>query len=163
MRKGKSLHHSRSLHRSTLDVSPIDMLRSAWNQKAQLISDIFRKKSKPVRNQQPPGPSNLSSIYNATDIGDASDIEYMEQQTEETPVLPDTVALVRTPEQIDDLELETLLPEDPNSTQTSPAQHNRSLNSPAHSQQSLESPHADGKKSGRMNRLITKLRHHKRD
>jgi hypothetical protein len=162
MRKGKALHRSRFLHCSPLN-SSLDMLRSAWNQKAQLISDIFRKKSKPVRNQQLPGPSNLSNIYNATDIGDTSDIEYLEQQTGERPVLPDTVALVRTPEQIDDLELETLLPEDVDSTHTSPAQNHRSLNSPAHSHQSLESSNAEAKKSGRMNRLITKLRHHKRD
>lgn len=140
----------------------LDMLRSAWNQKAQLLSDIFRKKTKPVRGQYMLGPSDLSNIYNnKADIGDASDIESMEQQEEVEPVLPDTVALVKTPQQLDDLHLEDGLPA--NSTQhTSPERSQQSLNAPSHSQQSLDIQ-AEAKKSGRMNRLITKLRHHKRD
>lgn len=111
----------------------------------------------------------MSIIYNPADIGDASDIESMEQQAGDEPVLHDTVALVRTPEQMDDLDLgledhDTQQTSSPNArhalSQYADSQH--ALSQYADSQQSLESL-PEAKKSGRMNRLITKLRHHKRD
>ena len=139
------------------------MLRSAWNQKGQLLSDIFRKKTRPVRSQYTAGPSNLSTIYNKADIGNTSDIDSMEEQEAATPVLPDVVALVKTPQQLDDLQLEAGPANNDNRTQeTSPASSQHSLDVPTHFQQSLENQMA-AKKSGRMNKLITKFRHHKRD
>jgi hypothetical protein len=125
-----------------------DMLRSAWNQKGQLLSDIFRKKPKHFRDQNPPGPSHLSIMHYANQSESIAEVETVLQQADQNPVLPDTVALVRTPEQIDDVLHQTLTEEG----------HQAIYNSPAPSQQSLELP-ADSKKSGRMNRLITKLRH----
>lgn len=123
------------------------MLQAAWNQKGQLLSDIFRKKSKPLRDQHLPGPSSLSITHYAHHIDSVTAVETVIQQADQIPFLPDTVALVRTPEQIE----ESL----PNASLEGDAPM---YASPAPSQQSLE-PSVEGKKSGRMNRLITKLRH----
>jgi hypothetical protein len=125
----------------------VDMLRSAWNQKGQLLSDLFRKKAKPPRDQHPPGPSNLSIIQNADHSDTISEVESINRQANQSPVLPDTVALVQTPDQLEDSPLETSPEED----------HPAMDRTPASSQQSLELP-AESRKSGRMNRLITKLR-----
>lgn len=124
-----------------------DMLQAAWNQKGQLLSDIFRMKTKPLRDQHPPGPSSLSITHYAHHRDNDTAVETVIQQADQSHFLPDTVALVQTPEQVDESLPKTSL------------EGNGSLYaSPAPSQQSLETS-IEGKKSGRMNRLITKLRH----
>lgn len=124
-----------------------DMLQAAWNQKGQLLSDIFRKKHKPLRDGILPRPSSLSMTHYAHHSDDVAAVESVIQKADQIPFLPDTVALVRTPEQI----------KEPLPQATAEEAQGNMYASPAPSQQSLEP--ADGKKSGRMNRLITKLRH----
>lgn len=131
------------------------MLKSAWNQKGQLLSDLFRKKQKPIgREQGLLGPSQLSMSHSSHTVEDET-LDATNDANVSAPVLPDTVALVRTPEEIEPLVLQASLEleqrDDPSiySVQTD-------------SQQSLEQ-NGDQRKSGRMNRLIHKLRSHKRD
>ncbi|KAJ9122086.1 hypothetical protein QFC24_004313 [Naganishia onofrii] len=132
-----------------------DMLKSAWNQKGQLLSDLFRKKQKPIgREQGLLGPSQLSLSHSSHTVENET-LDATNDGNVSAPVLPDTVALVRTPEEIEPLVLQASLEleqrDDPSiySVQTD-------------SQQSLEQ-NSDQRKSGRMNRLIHKLRSHKRD
>ncbi|KAJ9091641.1 hypothetical protein QFC19_009011 [Naganishia cerealis] len=134
-----------------------DMLKSAWNQKGQLLSDLFRKKHRPTataREQHLPGPSNLSISHSAAESYNADDAAADAiEQADIAPVLPDTVALVKTPDEIESLAMQGFPDE---------RDHPSVYSMQSDSQNSTEQID-DQKKSRRMNRLIQKLRGHKRD
>lgn len=133
------------------------MLKSAWNQKSQLLSDLLRKKHRPAgREQTLLGPSHLNMSHSGH-VAESGilDTNSPEEPVNNTPILPDTVALVRTPEELEPLALQA-------SMELEQRDEPSIYSMPTDSQQSLEQ-NGDQRKSGRMNRLIHKLRSHKRD